>query len=290
MRTFDRYRAAVKLLYFLALAVFGMLFDHPVCLALFFAGALTQLALLRGKRVFFDLARLYLPLFALTVALNGLTAHYGVTRLFRLPWGNFVTAESLLTGCAFAVRLVSLLMLFTVLWRSVTFDEFLGATGAILPKTASMLALAGRYVPLYARRMTETARLMRLNGAEGFAGRFRRGADALQAGLSRSAEGSLITADSMASRGYGLVRPKREKTRLHRDETVCLIVLALLFAPLVYGAVTGCADCLYDPVFQPEPVTLESVIVTAGYGLFVFLPVFIHVKEVLLWRRSGRGR
>ena len=290
MRTFERYHPAVKLPYFLVLTVFGMLFDHPACLALLFAGALTQNALSGGKRAWRGLLGGLLPLFALTVALNALTAHYGVTPLFRLPWGNRVTAEALLAGCAFACRLTALLALFAVLQRSVTFDEFLRSTGSVLPRTASMLALAGRYVPLYARRMNRTARLSRLNGDAGPANRFRQGADALQAGLSRAAEGSLITADSMASRGYGLLKPKRERVRLRRDETVCLIVLSLLFVLMTAGAASGAVDCLYDPVFQIAPATVFGVCVIAGYALFVFLPVIIRIREVLLWKRSGRGR
>ena len=289
MRTFDRYHRAVKLIYYPALAVLGMLYDRPVCLAILVSGAFAQLRLCRGRRVWLDAARLYLPVAALAILLNGLTAHYGVTKLLRLPWGNYVTLEALVAGCAIAARLAGLLMVFAVMYRSVAFEEILAGLGRFLPKTASMLALAARYVPLYARRMTETARTLRLTGAySGLSGRFRLGTDALQAGLSRSAEGSLITADAMAARGYALAKPKRARIRLHRDEAVCAGLILPLIAGLAAGLAARIADCSYSPVFFTEPVTGAAAAIFIGYGVFVFLPVFVYCREVLLWKRSGR--
>ena len=93
-------------------------------------------------------------------------------------------------------------------------------------------------------------------------------------------EGSIITADSMRSRGYGT--GKRTNFQIyaltHRDIVLLILILLLEFAVLLLGG----TNASFTPRLKIDPI---------GFGLpvycgFLLLPTLLHIKEVIAWRVS----
>lgn len=281
---------AVNFLYFALVILFSMCWMHPACLALSLFCAVCYNVSLRGWRALRFQLVFSLPMALMATAVNALFNHRGVTILAYLPSGNPLTLESLLYGVAAAVMLCAVVTWFGC-WNAVmTSDKLLYLFGKGAPALSLILSMALGFVPRFKRQLRAVAQAQRCIGrgpGEGtLSQRFHSAVTILSVMLTWSLERSIVTADSMRSRGYGL--PGRTAYSLYRfdsrDGGLLVWLLGCGFF-LLSGWAAGEFRWRYFPALTPPEVTPMTARLFAAYLALCLTPLILRGKEALTWRR-----
>lgn len=290
---FSRCHPAVLLLVFLFAMLFGMVLQHPAYIAAAFAAsALYAVVLARRRAVRFFLS--LLPLLALIAAVNPLFNTLGEHPLFYIGTRPY-TREALLCGLSVGGMFGVMALWFYCFSLVVTADRLTALFANVVPTLSLLFVMVLHLIPELRRR---TERITCARACIGKSApedaslkmRVETGGSALLAVALTSLEGSVQTADSMRSRGYGA---NRRTSFLcwrftARDGCLCAL-LALMLALFLPGALSGAADAQFFPV-QIAPVNnLRSILSLAGYALALLLPVFTDIWEEIQWRSSISG-
>ena len=109
--------------------------------------------------------------------------------------------------------------------------------------------------------------------------------DILSVLTSWSLEGSVMTADSMRSRGYGSgKRSNFSIYRITKRDIIMAIVLAAAISLVCIGAAGGSTSIEYYPTIIMSELNAYSVIGMAGYLLLLLTPTVVDISEEILWR------
>ncbi len=287
---FSRCHPAVNFLFFAGAIGFGVVFQHPAYLLLSAACGLWYYFLLHGRKGKTLLLGL-LPVLVLIAVLNPVFNTRGATELFRL-FGRPYTLESLLAGAA-----VSGVFLVTMVWFGcysavMTGDKVTSLFGSLIPSLSLLLVMIFRLVPELFRKAGQISAARRsLGRGMGEKSRFR---DKAQEALTIlgtltawSLEGSVVTADSMRSRGYGT--GKRSSFRVHsitRRDVVLFIAMGVLIAVVIVFAALGSVNAQFLPKIKIASVRSWRSVGLLGYGIYLLLPVIVQGEENVRWRNS----
>lgn len=280
---FSRCHPLVNFLFFTFAIGFGMVIQHPAYILCSTLCALIYLILLKGLRgIYYSLAMI--PLFLLISFMNPLFNHEGSHVLFWV-FGNPYTLESLYYGMAIAGIFLVMLLWFACYNAVLTSDKFLCLFGSLIPSLSMVLVMVLRLIPNLIRKASQL-RAARSSIGRG-AGEQSTGKEKLHDGMrilsgltDWALEGSIITADSMRSRGYGCA--KRSNFHLYRFtlRDICLIVIMGIFVVLTLG--TG--D--FSVTYSPELFVAKPGFGLVAYGLSLLIPTILHSKEALKWHIS----
>lgn len=280
----------VMFFYYICLGFFAMFFNHPIVLL---TGCLSLLVvnLAHGSgRALKQWAPMMMVMALLIILINPFINSRG-THIFFYFRGKQVTLEATLYGIVTSMSLLMILLLFISLNAVLNGNKILYIFSRILPKTAFLVMLSIRFVPLLKRRLTEIQDVQRLRGMTIRQGsirdRAKSGMSIMQILLAWSLEEAIETADSMKARGYGM--GKRSPyiiyrfTEMDRNRLVCLF---LLFILSVVGGFLGYGKIIIYPMlgtlhFYP----LDWVVLTSSLAVMLF-PVFEEGREQLKWNYS----
>ena len=272
--------------YFAAAIVLCAVVRHPAyLLASLAAGALYYLVL-RGKRAAGFLVAL-VPLFLAVVAINPLFNTRGEHVLFEL-FGRPYTLEALAYGAVVAGVLVGMLVWFACYSQVMTSDKFTCLFGNLAPALSLLVVMVLRMVPGLMRKAEDILVARRCVGrgvseATGARAKVRGGVDVLSGLVDHALEGSVVTADSMRARGYGMGR--RTSFRLWRLEVRDVVLLVVGAALLVCTALAGGMGARFVPRIVVDPLSWGF----AAYCAFLLLPLAVRAKEAVQWRISLRS-
>lgn len=275
----------VAALYFAGALMLTVWMSHPVYLATLLACMLLWNFLLDCGEGLKKNGRGILFLALMIMVLNPLFSSRGATILgyFR---NRPVTWESFLYGITFALMLATMLITFQAYQRVVTVDKFLYLTSSYLPRTAFVIVMVMRLIPLMRKRLGDLSGVSKTLGR--FQGvsrrqRIREWMEQISALLVWTLEESLHTATSMRSRGYGS-GPRSTYQSYKIDQRDCWLTGMLLIGGIgvFAGGFQGLGRMEFFPVlaglpFDPLHYTL--------YFLWISLPVLMDAGEVILWRR-----
>ncbi len=286
MRTFSEYNPAAVAVYFLAVIGIAMFCLDPILLFLSLLGGIFYQIARKSARPLKTHAY-FLLLFLLSVLVNPIFSHNGVTVLFVVN-DSPITLEATVYGAVAGLMILAVLYWFRAFTQIFTSDKLLYLFSRLSPKLALILSMGLRYVPLFgeqARRIRETQTALGLYKDGNVVDRFRGGVRVFSVMVTWSLENGIITADSMTARGYGLERRTHFSIfRFRRGDwlllgttitltAVCLTALALNPTPFTcYPAI------LWPPL---SPLTAAAY---GSYGLLAFLPTILEAKEALKWR------
>lgn len=290
MRTaFLRCHPAVNLLYFLAVAVLGLLFLHPAFLAVSLTAALSYCLLLEGRPGVRRILAL-LPLQAAVMLVNTGFAHYGVTPLYTLPGGNRITLEAIVFGAVMGVIVITMLLWFRCFSQVVTEDRFFCVFGKLLPQLSQLLLLILRFLPLLQQRLRAATEAHRALNSDARPARLRTAAAALSGTVSYTLERAVDTADLMRARGFGL-RGRRSYTRFRfrLPDALLLSAAALAFAAALAARLSGLAAAGYNPVISIAPLSARGIAALIAYALLCFMPHLCGLAAALRWHFGGQA-
>lgn len=284
MKGFEMYNPIAVAVWFLCTATIAMFFMNPIILTASFLGAVLFL-LIKNKNNILKFSLYILLLFIIMTILNPLFNHNGGTVLFvmnDLP----VTLEALIYGAFASLMIVSVIYHFRNFSDIMTEDKLLYIFGGLSPGLSLVLSMALRYVPLMSRQIKKTENSQKALGLykedniiDKIKGRL------LVFGIivTWSLENGIITADSMTARGYGTGKRSRYSLFKWRKKDILLLITAIaLFAIIVFG-LQGTA-CEYYPYFKLPQLTAKNLTAYISYGVLVFIPVFIEIKEAIKWK------
>ena len=278
---FSQYHPLTNFLFFVGAIGFCVVFQHPAYLAVGIGGAAVYYLLLHGRVGLHRLMGM-LPVFLVVSGLNPLFNHYGSRALFTV-FGKPYTLEALYYGMALGAMFVGMLLWFGCYSAVLTSDKFVCLFGSLIPSLSLLLVMILRMIPNMTRRAGEIAAARKCIGkglGEGATNREKisGGLKQLSALTDWALEGSILTADSMRSRGYGSA--KRTSFQIYHLCWRDWVLMALMgvLAALVIGL--GGTQASYTPkLWIPQPGWG-----LVCYGVYVLIPAAVHLQEELKWR------
>ncbi len=280
---FSKCHPLTNFLFFLGAICFGVLFQHPMYLLAGILCAGLYYTLLQGRNAGKAILKM-LPLWLLVALINPLFNLQGSHILFRL-FGRPYTLEALCYGFA-----VGSILLITLLWfgcysHIMTEDKFTVLFGNLAPSLSLLLMMIFRLIPNLlsrARQISDARRAIgKGSGHLSFKGKIAEGMTVLTALTGWALEGSIVTADSMRSRGYGTARRTGFQIyQIHPGDHLLLLAMAAAGIATIIGAACGAVEATYTPRLWAAPLDIFLPI----YCIYLLIPTFIHTKEVLLCR------
>lgn len=284
---FSKRHPAVNFAFFLGAIGCAVVIQHPAYVILGVLCGATYYLLLHGRKGIRNILAM-LPIFLILTFANPLFNQYGSRVLFRY-FGRPYTLEALLYGLAIGGIFLEMLLWFGCYNAVLTSDKFTALFGNLIPALSLLLVMVLRLIPNFLRKATQIAGARRSIGkgaADGDSTRekLEDGMSILGALTSWALEGSVVTADSMRSRGYGTA--KRTSFMIYRmtgSDWGLLIVMAVLFGIAVF---VGDKSADFTPVLSIAPMSGWNFLGLASYGAFLLIPTALHTKEAIQWHIS----
>lgn len=224
-------------------------------------------------------------MFAVIALINPLVSHKGMTVLLIIN-DNPITLEALYYGITAALMILSVLYWFRIYTLLMTSDKLLYVFGSISPKFGLMVSMTLRYIPLFAQqaeRIAEAQKAVGLFKEDNIVDTVKGKLRVFSVMVTWTLENGIITADSMAARGYGT--GKRSRFRIFKwkkSDALFLAVSMLLFAIAVWAF--GGNDTVFYPAFEMPKMSLAPALGYASYALLALLPLIAEGKEAILWK------
>ena len=286
MRSFEDHNPVTVVVYYLTTVTVCMFSMNPVLHLIAFLGGLIQF-IMRGcdrsrrTHLFYILTGIILAL------VRPIFSHNGVTVLFVVN-DNPITAESFIFGINSAVMVVGVLYLFRVLSEMLTSDRLLYIFGRLSPKTALVLSMGLRYIPLMKNRYNMIFRAQTaigINKDDNVIDRMKGSLKVFDATLGWGLENGIITADSMSARYYGSGKRSCYRVfRMRRSDLVILGMVAAFMIPVVAGLWNGSFETTFYPEFaMMRPDTL-AVAGYTGYACLMLIPPVLNIMENIRWK------
>lgn len=289
MQEFKNYHPVVNFTYFLFVIIFTCVFMHPVTLLISLLAGITYCAVSDGVMQMLKRIAIFLPTLIVLALINPLFNHQGVTILAYFPWGNPITLESVIYGIFSAIMIISVFLHLGSCTQVLTSDKYMYLFGKIFPALSLVFSMILSFIPKFIRRIKIVAdsqkTLGRGVGNGNIFDKIKNGARILFIMISWSFESAVDTSDSMKSRGYGVrKRTSFSVYKLSARDVVVLLIMVLSSAVVIYGGIAGKLKFSYYPCIENATVSLYGIIVFCSYMLFMFIPVFIEVWEVIKWK------
>ena len=277
---FSGYHPAVVFLFFLAVLGFGVVILHPAFLLAGLVGAFSYYLFLRGRKGLKQIL-LMMPLFLAVILLNPLVNRGGATVLFLL-FGKPYTLEALIYGAVLSGMFLTMILWFSCYSAVMTGDKFTSLFGNLLPSLSLLLVMIFRMVPSLIRKGKQ------ITGARQSIGKEMNGKTEAMRVLgcltTWALEGSIVTADSMRSRGYGSA--KRTSFMIYRmslRDWGLLAAILVLTAALIAVVSAGHATATFTPDWYLAPISPIGLLL---YGFLALIPTLLHLQEALSWHIS----
>lgn len=274
--------------YFVFLFAAAMMLKHPVYLLTLLLVVTAVAGFQGGARGLIRPLPYYVLLALVILIANPLITSRGRTILFYfrdLP----VTLESIAYGAMLAVSLLTVLIAFIGYNEVITPGRFLYLFARVAPRSAFVITVAMRFVPLLKRRMKEIIQVQRSQGYFHYKKKkwlqAKEAMDTLHTLVSWSLEEALQTGMSMRSRGYGLGKRSYALVyRMERRDKLALWWLSGTGLATIAGAAAGLGRYSVYPKLLPPDFSYLTVMHYVCFVGFVLTPVVMDAREVLRWR------
>lgn len=270
----DNMNPAAAFLYFVIAIITAAALFHPAVSIIALAGGLAYGIWLHGKKAVKFFMTFPLLIGLITVLVNGLFVHQGITPLFYLGQ-NPVTKEALVYGICAALMMAAVLMWFYCMGIVMTSDKFIYIFGKIMPAASLMFSMTMRFVPRFtaqAGRISRARKAMGCSDGEKVQG----GLKTMSIMTTWALENSIDTADSMKARGYG--RPGRTAYRLFRWRSEDIVFLIASGSALTAAILGGIQFRCYPIIRHQEPV-----FGLAAAAILFFIPILMDLWEEARW-------
>lgn len=282
---FSKCHPLTNFLFFLGTIGFAVVVQHPAYIAASVICGGAYYLILHGRKGLKMILGM-VPLFVALSAINPLLNQYGERVLFTV-FGRIYTLEALYYGMAIAGIFVAMLLWFSCYNAVLTSDKFVCLFGSLIPSISMLLVMVLRLIPNLLHKASQIAGARRCLGkgaGEGSSAREKvsDGMNVLSALTDWALEGSIVTADSMRSRGYGAA--KRTSFQLYRMTGLDLVVLTATVVLVAAVLLSGGMGASYTPVLSvPRPG-----VGLGAYCLFLLIPTILDAQEVIRWKIALR--
>lgn len=288
---FGTYYPAITFMFFIGAIVFSVIVNNPLWLVTCVVASCAYYLCVRGCKGI-KLILGMIPVYCVLAAINPLFNTMGNTILFTYFYGRPYTLEALFFGMQTAGMFVSIMIWFGSYNRVMSSDKFTFLFGGLAPAITLVLTMILRLVPSYMRKTQQIASARRCIGLSISHGSIKEraydGVTILNALTTWALENSVITADSMRSRGYG-AKNKRSQFAQYRfgvRDAVCLCFMIACAIVAIFAIAHGCASAEFIPQIIFPPITPLWIGGYATFTLFLLLPTIIDIQERISWHNS----
>ena len=282
---FSGFHPAVNLAFFLVVLGLTMFIQQPVYLVISLVSGCGYLVYLQGLRGALRQAGYLLPVMLLMALLNPMFNHEGLTVLWYLPNDNPITLEAVVFGLASAVMLGASILWFNCCNTVFTSDKIIYLFGRIIPALSLLISMTLRFVPRFKNYLQEVHRTQRaMHRPENPKERLQQALAAFSSTVSWAMEQSIVSADSMKSRGYG-TRGRTAFSIYHfeKRDGLFLILLALLLTGSVALFLTGHMTWNYYPSLSGQLLGPAQLLSYISFGGMCNLPLILDLMEDRKW-------
>jgi energy-coupling factor transport system permease protein len=291
MRTYDAMNplaVAAQLLLTACITVFCM---DPVLLGISLACAMAVFFLRNGTaHKGFHACALGIP--ALFALLNPLWNQHGSSVLFFIN-NRAITAEALYFGAVTGIRLAAVLYWFRIFSDLMTSEKLFYLLRFLSPKLALIFSMAVRNLTLFRQQMHKiqaSQKALGLYREKHLIDDVRGGLRVFSILITWALENGIITASSMAARGYGCCRRTScTNFRWKRQDVLLLLSTLLLSAGVIFLTANGVTERQFYPVVVPPVHGAGWYAAVTAYALLAMLPLLHEGKEALIWYRLRSG-
>lgn len=287
---FAKLHPALCFAFLIAAICFAVVIQHPAYLAVSLLCALCLNISLSGKKALRSFL-MYLPLWAFIAALNPVLNTLGNTVLFTY-FGRPYTWEALCYGMVAAGMFIAMLIWFSAYNAVMTEDKFSYLFGSLAPSTALLLTTVLRMIPNLMRKagqIMNARKCIGMGAAESATKKEKitNGMTTLSVLTTWALEGSVVTADSMNSRGYGVGRRSCfHSYRLKAEDIATGLVSILLCAITIAALAKGGSRAEYWPGLSFAQIAGKNLCGLSAYALFLLIPTILNLKEEIQWHIS----
>ena len=287
---FESYHPYVLFLYFLFVGTLAMYLKHPVFLFTALLIMIIVILLHRGSDALKKWAPYFILFGSIMILLNPFLVSRGTNILFYFR-GKQVTLEATVYGIVMSLSIIAILLMFVFFNMVLNGNKFIFILGRILPKTAFLIMLSVRFIPLLRERFDEIESAQRVKGTSIRSGsiinRIKSGMLFIQILLSWSLEGAIVTSDGMKARGYGTgKRSSYIPYRMQGRDWFSISILTLLFVVCLFFGSLGYGKIVIYPELGTLRFYLFDWVVYICMILLLAFPIMIEGREKFRWTFS----
>ena len=282
---FSGFHPGVNLAFFAAALGLTMFIQQPVYLLISMISGCAYLLYLQGKKGFYRQVGYLVPILIMMAIMNPVFNHEGVTVLWYLPNDNPITLEAICFGLASAVMMGASIVWFNCCNTVFTSDKIIYLFGRVIPALSLMISMTLRFVPRFKNFLQSVLRTQRaMHKPENTKEKLGQALAAFSATVSWAIEQSIVSADSMKSRGYGLFgRTAFSIYIFEKRDGVALMMLFLLCVGTVVPHLVGLMGWTYYPSMTGDLLGPVQILAYLCYGGMCNLPLIINLMEDRKW-------
>lgn len=276
-----------SLMYFIAVLIPAMFCVNPVIQA---TALITAFCFLftqqRLKQSLNDLI-FYIFLFILIAVTNPIFSHNGETALFFLN-DNAVTLEAIICGASISCAIISVIIWCKSLGLVLSSDKIVFLFGRATPKTALIISMALRFIPLFKaqlKRVKTVQKTMGLYNTSSIPDKLMSTLRILSSMVTWSLENAVEISSSMKARGYG--QKSRTSFSLYKftvSDTVFTLITSTLFILTVIAIANGSLSFFYYPYIAEISLSANAVLSYLAYFMLCIIPFIFELKEAAKWK------
>ncbi len=291
MKSFKDYNPIAIFLYYALAVIPAMFCSNPVIMSISMVCAVLFRLVKDGpaacKKMWFFLI---FPVAGMIV--NPIFIHKGGTTLFFIN-NSPITLEAVMYGLTMGIMIFATIAWFTSFSSIMTTDKLLYIFGSVSPNTALILSMALRYIPLYGQQIKKVRQAQTVTGLykeDNAIDKIRGGLRIMSVMVSWALENGIITADSMAARGYGAGRRSRFAIFGWRKADVALLVLCAALG-VITAACMGIGRLAFEwyPEIVSPGASAPAITAYIAYALLCAIPTVLQMKEESRWRSLQSG-
>ena len=282
---FSGFHPVVNFLFFVAALGLTMFIQQPVYLLISMISGCAYLLYLQGKKGFLRQVGYLVPILVMMAIMNPMFNHEGVTVLWYLPNDNPITLEAICFGLASAVMMGASIVWFNCCNTVFTSDKIIYLFGRVIPALSLMISMTLRFVPRFKNFLQSVLRTQQaMHKPENTKEKLGQALAAFSATVSWAMEQSIVSADSMKSRGYGLFgRTAFSIFVFEKRDGIVLLTLFLLCAGAAVPHIVGLMGWTYYPSMTGKLIGPVQIFAYLCYGGMCNLPLIIDMMEDRKW-------
>ena len=283
--TFSGFHPIVNLIFFLIVLGMTMFIMHPVYLMISIFSACAYLLYLKGKKGMLQQVGYLLPLLLAMAIINPMFNHEGVTILWYLHNDNPITLEAIIYGIASATMMGASIVWFNCCNAVFTSDKIIYLFGRIIPSMSLLISMTLRFVPRFKNFLQTTIRTQQsFHKPRNKKEQLQQALTAFSATVSWAMEQSIVSADSMKSRGFGGIgRTAYSIYTFEKRDGLTLLVLGGLWLGAVIPWLTGALAWEYYPQLTGELAGIWQMAAYLCYLGVCLMPLMINIWEDRKW-------
>ena len=283
--SFSNFHPITNFMFFAVTLGTTMFIMHPIYLLISLFSSCAYLLYLKGAKGMKQQLGYLLPILLMMAIINPLFNHEGMTILCYLPNDNPITLEAIVYGLASAAMMGASIVWFNCCNAVFTSDKIIYLFGRIVPAMSLLISMTLRFVPRFKNYLQNVVDVQRnLHKPETAKEKLQQALAAFSATISWAMEQSIVSADSMKSRGFGWIgRTAYSIYTFEKRDAKVLLSFAVFILAAVLPCIVNWTEWTYYPQFTGILFGPIQVMGYLCYSAALLMPLIIDLMEDRKW-------